>query len=66
MPILPPEPFVHPDDLFAGKTLIYRPNGKGYTFYSIGENKQDDAGRSFDDNPKGDDLIVRMPLELKK
>ena len=36
-----------------GKPLTYRPNDKGYLFYSIGENKQDEEGRSFDDNPKG-------------
>jgi hypothetical protein len=55
-----------PNDLFAGKSLIYRPSGKDYLFYSIGENKQDEEGRSFDDDPKGDDLIVRMPPESKK
>ena len=55
-----------PDDVFSGKPLIYRPAEKGYLFYSVGTNGVDDGGRSADDDPKGDDLPVRMPLpELK-
>jgi hypothetical protein len=55
-----------PDDLFAGKPLVYRPSDKGYLFYSVGVNGKDDGGRSFDDDPPADDLRVRMPLpELK-
>ncbi|CAN5245865.1 hypothetical protein BH11PLA2_BH11PLA2_22170 [soil metagenome] len=55
-----------PDDLFSGKALIYKPNGKDYQFYSVGVNGKDDGGRSFDDEPRGDDLIVRMPLPALK
>ncbi len=56
-----------PDDVFAGKPLIYKPNAKGYLFYSVGPNGQDDGGRWYDDDPPGDDPGVRMPLpELKK
>jgi hypothetical protein len=51
-----------PDDLFSGKALIYRPEAKGYFLYSVGPNGQDDQGRSFEDDPPGDDLPVRMPL----
>ena len=55
-----------PDDLFSGKALIYRPSEKGYLFYSVGVNGKDEGGRSFDDDPPGDDLPVAMPLpELK-
>jgi hypothetical protein len=55
-----------PDDLYSGKALIYRPLEKGYLLYSVGANRKDDEGRSSDDNPRGDDLSVRMPLpELK-
>lgn len=50
-----------PDDLFAGKPLIYKPEGKGYLFYSVGVNGKDDGGRSSDDDPPGDDSVVRMP-----
>jgi hypothetical protein len=51
-----------PDDVFSGKPLIYRPDGKGYLLYSVGPNGTDDEGRGSDDVPPGDDLSVRMPL----
>jgi hypothetical protein len=55
-----------PADLFSGQALIYRPSDKGYLLYSVGVNAKDDGGRSFDDDPPGDDLTVAMPLpELK-
>ena len=47
-----------PDDLFSGKALIYQPNAKGYLLYSVGVNGVDDQGRSYDDDPSGDDLPV--------
>ena len=56
-----------PLDLFSGEPLIYQPDDKGYLLYSVGENGQDDNGMSFDDIPRGDDLVIRMPLPpLKK
>ena len=51
-----------PNDLFTGKLLKYERTADGYRFYSVGQNEQDEEGRSFDDNPRGDDLVVRMPL----
>lgn len=51
-----------PNDLFAGKPLAYKQEGKGYLFYSVGQNGKDDGGRWSDDTPLGDDLRVRMPL----
>jgi hypothetical protein len=51
-----------PQDMFSGKALIYRPSEKGYLLYSVGVNGQDEQGRSYDDDPPGDDLVVRMPL----
>jgi hypothetical protein len=51
-----------PQDLFSGKSLIYRPSADGYLLYSVGVNGRDDDGRSYDDDPPGDDLPVRMPL----
>jgi hypothetical protein len=50
-----------PGDLFSGKPLIYKPEGKGYLFYSVGLNGKDEGGRRADDMPPGDDLRVRMP-----
>jgi hypothetical protein len=56
-----------PDDLFSGKALVYHPSAKGYLFYSVGADGKDEGGRSFNDDPAGDDLPVAMPLpELKK
>ncbi|HEV3440712.1 MAG TPA: hypothetical protein VG122_25375 [Gemmata sp.] len=51
-----------PRDLFSGKAPIYRATGDGYLLYSVGVNGIDDGGRGTDDQPPGDDLVVRMPL----
>lgn len=51
-----------PNDVFNGQPLKYERAADGYRFYSVGQNEQDDGGRSFDDNPRGDDLVVRMPV----
>jgi hypothetical protein len=50
-----------PGDLFTGKPLIYRPAEDGYLFYSVGVNGLDEGGQSYGDEPRGDDLAVRMP-----
>ena len=55
-----------PDDLFSGKPLIYRLEGKGYLLYSVGQNGIDDGGHTFEDEPRGDDLVVRIPAPEPK
>lgn len=55
-----------PDDIFSGKSLIYRVEKDGYLLYSIGINGKDEGGRWFDDDPPGDDLRVRMPVKMGK
>jgi len=50
-----------PDDLFSNKALIYRPNDTGYLLYSVGPDGKDDGGRGYDDEPRGDDVSVRVP-----
>jgi hypothetical protein len=50
-----------PQDVFADKPLVYRLLAEGYRVYSIGKNLRDERGRSFDDDPPGDDIGVRMP-----
>ncbi len=55
-----------PNDLFTGQTLKYAKTAEGYRFYSVGDNEQDEEGRSFDDTPRGDDLVVRMPVPVAK
>jgi hypothetical protein len=52
-----------PKDLFNGQPLKYERTPDGYRFYSIGQNEKDEEGRSFEDNPRGDDLVVRMPTK---
>jgi hypothetical protein len=51
-----------PKDMFSGEPLIYRPTANGYLLYSVGVNGQDEEGHGWDDDPRGDDLTVRMPL----
>jgi type II secretory pathway pseudopilin PulG len=51
-----------PGDLFSGGPLIYRPTEAGYLLYSVGANGLDEDGRWTDDDPRGDDIRVRMPV----
>jgi hypothetical protein len=51
-----------PQDMFSAKPLVYQPSRDGYLFYSVGVNGLDEQGRGYDDDPRGDDLPVRMPL----
>jgi hypothetical protein len=51
-----------PGDLFSGRPLIYLLVDKGYLLYSIGPNGGDDDGRGRDDEPRGDDLAIRIPV----
>ncbi len=55
-----------PPDLFTGKPLFYRTFPGGYQFYSFGVNGLDDGGHGYQDDPRGDDLGVRMPLPQRK
>jgi hypothetical protein len=55
-----------PDDLVAGKPLAYRPGGDGYLLYSVGPDGKDDGGQSLDDDPRGDDIAVRVPVQEPK
>src|SRR5205807_2515607 len=51
-----------PDDLFTGKPLVYRPEETGFLLYSVGPNGKDDGGRGPGDDPKGDDIAIRIPV----
>lgn len=48
-----------PSDAFSGVPFRYSRDGNDYLLYSIGVNRQDDGGRSPDDEPEGDDLVLR-------
>lgn len=52
-----------PGDLFSGKALNYRLIDDGYLLYSVGVNELDEDGNWTDDEPKGDDPRVRMPVK---
>jgi hypothetical protein len=51
-----------PDDLFSGKPLIYQAEGKGFLLYSVGPNGVDDGGHGVEDEPRGDDLPIHIPV----
>jgi hypothetical protein len=55
-----------PLDAFNEKPLSYRRAGDGYLLYSVGVNHEDDKGRSYDDEPRGDDLVIRLPIPERK
>ena len=50
-----------PEDVFSGKPLIYKKTETGYLLYSVGVNGTDDGGQLLSEEPRGDDLGVRMP-----
>lgn len=51
-----------PQDLFSGRPLVYRPAPDGFLLYSVGPNGRDDKGSGVNDDPRGDDLPVRLPI----
>lgn len=55
-----------PIDIFTGRPPIYRRPERGYVLYSVGPNGRDDAGRSADDQPPGDDLRFEMAVPIPK
>lgn len=55
-----------PTDAFSETPLTCRREGNGFIFYSVGINEIDDNGRSYDDEPEGDDLFIRLPLPEPK
>jgi hypothetical protein len=56
-----------PKDIFSGKALLYGRTDNGYLLYSVGVNGKDDGGRVPNEDPSGDDIVIRMPLrELKR
>jgi hypothetical protein len=55
-----------PDDLFTGKPLLYRGFEKSCLVYSVGPNGVDDDGQSPRDEPRGDDIAVRIPIPIPK
>ncbi len=50
-----------PGDVFSAKAMIYKPTAAGYLLYSVGVNGKDDGGQLISEEPRGDDLRVRIP-----
>jgi len=58
---------VVPADTFNGEKLKYTVLKDGFLLWSVGANGMDEGGRWYDDEPRGDDPRVRLPLPpLKK
>ena len=45
-------------DPFSGNPFIYRKTETGYILYSVGSNGIDDGGRTEDDDPDADDIVL--------
>jgi hypothetical protein len=53
-----------PHDLYTEGPLHYRREGAGCLLYSVGANGVDDGGRTFDSEPQGDDIVLRLADKL--
>ena len=49
-----------PADPFTGQSFIYHRTDNGYRLYSVGANGTDDNGITFDDQPPGDDILLKI------
>jgi hypothetical protein len=55
-----------PTDHFTGQGFLYTTTADGYQFYSVGPDGKDHGGQFMDDEPRGDDIGVRMPNVKKR
>ncbi len=53
------------EDLFSGKSHLYRKTADGYLLYSVGPNGEDDGGSSWEDRRGGDDFKIHLPAAPK-
>ena len=49
-----------PRNLYNEQELHFVRTTEGYLLYSFGANGMDDHGQSFDSEPKGDDIVLRI------
>jgi hypothetical protein len=49
-----------PCDSFSDRPLHYQKQAAGFLLYSVGPNGVDDGGRTYDSQPRGDDLVFRV------
>ena len=50
-----------PLDPFVDKPFRYEPAENSYRLYSLGDNMADDNGRTYDSDPRGDDILIEIP-----
>lgn len=50
-----------PLDPFLDEPFHYEQTESGYRLYSVGDNMTDDGGRTYDSDPRGDDIVVETP-----
>jgi hypothetical protein len=55
-----------PTDLFNEQPLHYEKTASGYLLYSVGPNTIDDFGSTRNDQPPGDDIRLRIPVDRPK
>jgi hypothetical protein len=49
-----------PKDPYTLAPFVYERTDTGYLLYSVGQNRVDDHGVTFDDQPSGDDVRIRI------
>jgi hypothetical protein len=54
-----------PQDPCTGQPLRYDWRVDGFLLYSKGTNGVDEAGRSFDSHPPGDDVVLQLPRKAR-
>jgi hypothetical protein len=50
-----------PADPFTDQPLHYQRQADGFLLYSVGANGKDDRGATFSSDPRGDDIVIRVP-----
>jgi hypothetical protein len=55
-----------PPDPFTDQPLHYQRRKDGFLLYSDGANGKDDQGATFSSDPRGDDIVIRVPLAPAK
>jgi hypothetical protein len=55
-----------PTDPGSGGAFHYRRTDDGYELYGVGLNAQDEQGHGANEQPRGDDVRIRVPPEKKK
>jgi hypothetical protein len=54
-----------PLDPFVDRPFHYERSAEGFRLYSVGDNMIDDGGRTFDSEPRGDDILIETPRPPK-